>query len=669
LWCKPMCGITGIIDSQGNINPPAYILEITDALRHRGPDDEGFALFQSGGQEIWIYGGRDTPRNVYGAHLTYTPRETFSGQQHENVLLALGHRRLSIIDLSPAGHQPMCTGDKRYWIVYNGEIYNYLELREELVREGYSFQSKSDTEVLLNAYAHWGVDALKRLIGMFAFAIYDREEKRLFLARDFLGIKPLYYTVWPDGFAFASEIKALLRLPHITRKANPQRVYEYLRFALVDHGEETLYKDIVQLPAAHYLYLSLENPGSFQPVRYWDIDLREKADVSLAEATVRVRDLFLKNVTLHLRSDVPIGAALSGGIDSSSIVMSMRKVQARSLDLSTFSFIAEDSNVNEERWVDLIGKAAGAAVYKVKISPDELLSDLDHLIYCQDEPFGSTSIYAQYRVMRLAKENGIKVMLDGQGADEMLGGYRPYFAAKLASLCRQLQWLKAFRFSLALRQYADCKLKTILMEAGSYFLPDPLRNYGLKLVGMDLIPPWLKETWFRDHQVQIAPSEKSRNREILRGELYRSLTKDMLIALLRYEDRNSMAFSIESRVPFLTPELTSFIASLPEEYLIDLKGTSKLVFRHAMRGIVPKEILERKDKIGFATPEQLWLQHLRPSIESILGSEAARRVVLFDSDSFKKRWREALQGRKPFDQIIWRCINLILWAEQRQILF
>jgi asparagine synthase (glutamine-hydrolysing) len=167
----------------------------------------------------------------------------------------------------------MCTGDKRYWIVYNGEIYNYLELREELVREGYSFQSKSDTEVLLSAYAHWGVDALKRLIGMFAFAIYDREEKRLFLARDFLGIKPLYYTVWSDGFAFASEIKALLRLPHIARKANPQRVYEYLRFALVDHGEETLYKDIVQLPAAHYLYLSLENPGSFQPVRYWDIDL------------------------------------------------------------------------------------------------------------------------------------------------------------------------------------------------------------------------------------------------------------------------------------------------------------------------------------------------------------------------------------------------------------
>jgi len=207
------------------------------------------------------------------------------------------------------------------------------------------------------------------------------------------------------------------------------------------------------------------------------------------------------------------------------------------------------------------------------------------------------------------------------------------------------------------------------MEAGSYFLPDPLRNYGLKLFGMDLIPPWLQETWFRDNQVQIAPSEKSRNREILRGELYRSLTKNMLIALLRYEDRNSMAFSIESRVPFLTPEITSFIASLPEEYLIDLNGTSKLVFRHAMRGIVPKEILERKDKIGFATPEQLWLQHLRPSIESILGSEAARRVVFFDSDSFQRRWREPLEGSKPFDQIIWRCINLILWAEQRQMSF
>lgn len=664
-----MCGITGIINSQGNINLPAYILEMTDALRHRGPDGEGFVCFERGGIKAWSYGGEDTPKSVYDSDYLYTPRRPFSRQEQSDFVLALGHRRLSIIDLSAAAHQPMCTPNRRYWIVYNGEIYNYLELKEELVKEGYSFRSRGDTEVLLNSYAHWGVDALRRLIGMFAFAIYDREEKSLFLARDFFGIKPLYYTVWPAGFAFASEIKALLRLPHINRKVNPQRVYEYLRFALVDHGEQTLYKDIVQLPAAHYLYLSLEHPGSFQPVRYWDIDLREKADISLAEASVRARDIFLKNVALHLRSDVPIGTALSGGIDSSSIVMSMRKVQASSLDLSTFSFIAEDPSVNEERWVDLIGKAAGAAVHKVKISPDELLADLDHLIYCQDEPFGSTTIYAQYRVMRLAKENGIKVMLDGQGADEMLGGYRLYFAARLASLCRQLQWLKAFRFFLALRQYADCKLKTILMEAGSYFLPDPLRNYGLKLVGMDLIPPWLKETWFRDHQVQIAPSEKSRKGEILRGELYRSLKKDMLLALLRYEDRNSMAFSIESRVPFLTPELTSFIASLPEEYLIDLNGTSKLVFRHAMRGIVPKEILQRKDKIGFATPEQLWLQHLRPSMESILGSEAARRVVFFDSDSFQRRWREALEGRKPFDQIIWRCINLILWAEQRHISF
>jgi asparagine synthase (glutamine-hydrolysing) len=181
-----MCGITGIINSQGNINPPAYIQRMTDALRHRGPDDEGFTLFQSGGQEVWIYGGRDTPRNVYDADLTYTPLETFSGQRHGNVLLALGHRRLSIIDLSPGGHQPMCTPDRRYWIVYNGEIYNYLELKEELLQEGYSFSSRSDTEVLLTAYVHWGEDALKRLVGMFAFAIYDRQERLLFLARDFL---------------------------------------------------------------------------------------------------------------------------------------------------------------------------------------------------------------------------------------------------------------------------------------------------------------------------------------------------------------------------------------------------------------------------------------------------------------------------------------------------
>jgi asparagine synthase (glutamine-hydrolysing) len=325
--------------------------------------------------------------------------------------------------------------------------------------------------------------------------------------------------------------------------------------------------------------------------------------------------------------------------------------------------------VNEETWVDMIGTASGAAVYKVKPSSDELLADLDKLIYIQDEPFGSTSIYAQYRVMRLARDQGIKVMLDGQGADEMLGGYRPYFAARLASLIRQMQWLKACHFLLSLRQYEDYPIKRILMKTGSYFLPPSLRTRMLKFSGMSLMPPWLKEKWFREHHVEIAPREKSNNQEILRQELYRSLMKQLLIGLLRYEDRNSMAYSIESRVPFLTPELATFISSLPEEYIIDGQGTTKAIFRQAMKGIVPDAILGRKDKIGFATPEKLWFQNLRSWVESVLNSDASRRVVFFHIPAMQKGWEEVLQGHKPFDFTVWRWLNFVRWVDQRNVLF
>jgi asparagine synthase (glutamine-hydrolysing) len=643
---------------------------MTDALRHRGPDDEGFVFFKSDGKELRIYGGRDTPRNVYGSSLGYTPNERFFGQQHEDIVLALGHRRLSIIDLSPSGHQPLCTPDKRYWIVYNGEIYNYLELKEELTKKGFSFRSKSDTEVLLNAYAHWGKSALTRLVGMFAFAIYDRQKNQLFLARDFFGIKPLYYTVWDDGLAFASEIKALLELPHLSRRVNPQRAYEYLSSGLADYGEDTLFQEVRQLPAAHYMQLSLlSDKSNYQPTRYWNIDLSEKSELSRDDAAAKIRELFLENVKLHLRSDVPVGAALSGGIDSSSIVMAMRHVQSGHLDINTFSYIAEDSNLNEEAWVDIIGKAARITPNKVLASPEELVSDLDELIYIQDEPFGSTSIYAQYRVMGLAKEKGIKVMLDGQGADEMLGGYRPYFATRLASLLRQLQWLKACQFLMKVSRYEDCKTPQVLKHAVSHFVPSPLRLRAYNLVGRELLPSWLNAEWLKENEVKTVPGARIRGREILRANLYRDLTKQVLVGLLRYEDRNSMAYSIESRVPFLTPALAKFISSLPEEYVIDMNGTSKAIFRKAMKGIVPDAILERKDKIGFATPEQLWLQNLRPWIESILSDEAARRVALFDIASLQRGWRDVLNGSKAFDFTVWRWINFIRWADQRNVSF
>ncbi len=661
-----MCGIAGIIGSPVSLSLLPCIKKMTDVIRHRGPDDEGFVFFKPGQGRIWLYGGEDTPDSVYRAGLAYTPERPFSGQKHENATLALGHRRLSILDLSPAGHQPMCTPDRRYWIVYNGEIYNYLEIRDELIRKGYRFRSRSDTEVLLAAYVHWGTGALNRLVGMFAFAIYDRDEDWLFLARDFFGIKPLYYTVWPGGFAFASEIKALLTLPHVSRKLNPQRAYEYLRFGLTDHGEDTLFKDIQQLPVAHYLCVGLEGKESPQPVRYWDIDLSKKVDLPFGEAVARMKKLFLKNVELHLRSDVPVGAALSGGIDSSSIVMVMRQRHERSLDLHTFSYIAEDSSVNEEKWVDIVGKVARASTHKIRASPDQLLSDLDQLIHIQDEPFGSTSIYAQYLVMRLAAENGIKVMLDGQGADEILAGYLFYFGARMASLVRHGKVINAAHSLLKASKYPGVGLRSLLLHSGACLLSEALRNSARRLFGPSPVPLWLSQSWFSTHGITSPNYSTASRRDVLRQHLYRSVQIG-LPSLLRYEDRNSMAHSIESRVPFLTPELVQFLFSLPEEYLISSNGTTKSLFREAMRGIVPDSILKRRDKIGFATPEEKWIRLLQPWVDSLLKNNTTRGIPALNLPGLHKTWQKALLGQKKFDFTMWRCINFIRWTAQYEV--
>jgi asparagine synthase (glutamine-hydrolysing) len=636
---------------------------MNDCLRHRGPDDEGFSFFNTVTGDCWMYGGNDTPEAVFKSSNIYTPKCKLTADDRIAANFVLAHRRLSILDLSAAGHQPMCTKDQKYWAVYNGEIYNYIELRDQLKKFGFQFHSNSDTEVLLNSYAHWGTEALNRLVGMFAFAIYDRQKERIFLARDFFGIKPLYYTILSDGLAFASEIKALLTIPQLKKTVNPQRLFDYLYEGLTDHGGETLLSEIYQVPAAHYLHIDLNNLMVHGPFRYWDVDRQKKNDISFAEASSHVQELFLRNVKLHLRSDVAVGAALSGGIDSSSIVMSMRQIQGDKLDLFAFSHIAEDQKVCEEKWVDIIGSASFSIVHKVKPTAADLIADLDSLMYHQDEPFGSTSIYAQYRVMRLAKENNIKVMLDGQGADEILAGYSGYFGARLASLIRNLKWIDALRFYSNAVRSGNLQWQNFIMQTGHYFLPDFLKTLTKRAFDVDLVTSWLNNRWFKVRQVNYIGYQITRNRYKMRERLYKSMTNGGLNSLLRYEDRNSMAFSIESRVPFLTPELTNFLFSLPEKYILDMEGTSKSVFRDAMRGIVPDDILNRKDKIGFATPELEWLKALKPWIDNLIESEIARNIPVVKIDKFKAEWNYVISGKAKFDWRVWRVINLIKWIE------
>jgi asparagine synthase (glutamine-hydrolysing) len=314
-----MCGIAGYVTGSDPRPVAAFQRSVLRTLAHRGPDDAG-----------WL-----TDRDVGTGDTAGEPGRW-----------GLLHRRLAILDLSAFGHQPMRSPDGRYAIIFNGEIYNYVELRRELEKEGASFASQSDTEVLLRAYAHWGPACLPRLVGMFAFAITDRDRRRMFLARDPFGIKPLYYARPGGAFAFASEIKALR--PVVSGRVRASRLLDYLRDGLTDHGGETLLEDVHQLPAAHWMEVDLDTGTPTQPHRYWDIHLDRRTDVSFPEAVARIRELFLDSIRLHLRSDVPVGAALSGGIDSSAIVAAMRAVEPRA-NLHTFSFVADAPAHGEEQ--------------------------------------------------------------------------------------------------------------------------------------------------------------------------------------------------------------------------------------------------------------------------------------------------------------------------------
>lgn len=633
-----MCGIAGFT-SQSREVCPTRVSSVLHRLSHRGPDDLGWLMYSPGSLRT----GREWKENRAVCDLL------------------LLHRRLSILDLSERGWQPMSSPCGRYHIVYNGEIYNYLELREQLEALGYRFHTRTDTEVLLLAYMEWGADAVRRFVGMFAFAIFDVRLRKLFLARDFFGIKPLYYCSEEQQFAFASEIKALLEFNSASRQVNSSALLLYLRHGLSDQGATTLLAAVRQLPAAHYMEVSIDKPGSAEPIPYWKPELTT-LDISFEEAARKLRDMFLDSIQLHLRSDVPVGAALSGGIDSSSIVACMRHIDA-GLELHTFSYIADDPRLSEECWINLIAAAAKPRVHKVRARPQDLLSDMEVLLEAQEEPVGSTTIYAQHRVFRLAREAGIKVMLDGQGADELLGGYRYYLGAQFASLVRQRRFRDALYLLRNAATLPDSGVLWVLLCSADYLFPRRWQTPLRALVGKELTPSWVKAAWFRERGTEDANVNFCPGRKVLQSALLRTLLQTSLPHLLRYEDRNSMAYSIESRVPFLTPQLAEFVLSLPEHYIVALDGTSKAVFRRAMLGIVPQPILERRDKIGFATPESEWLRTLNRWVEETLNSEAAAAMPFLDLKAIHREWQAMLFGRKRFDNRVWRWLNVIRWSQ------
>lgn len=639
-----MCGLAGIVLPRGSAFDAADLTAMGDAIRHRGPDDFG-ALGWNGSGRMWV-------------------TQDISELVGRN--LGMVHRRLSILDLSEAGRQPMCSPDGRYAIVFNGEIYNYLELRGELETAGYIFRTGTDTEVLLSAFAAWGRSALTKLIGMFALAVLDTVENQLFMARDPFGIKPLFYMVHSGCLLFASEIKALLAVSGVEARACPQRIYEYLRFGLSDRGGPTMFEGIEQLPPAHFAEVSLDAPTRILAQRYWKPMLGEAQDISFEEASQRLRDMFLNSVSLHLRSDVPVGVALSGGIDSSAIAMAIREVNGQDQELHTFSYIADDPALSEEGYADVVGRAANAIMHKVRPRADDLARDLEYLIGVQDEPFISTSMYATMRVYRLAHEHGIKVTLDGQGADEYLAGYPTYTATRMASLVRQGEWGRALNFLREAPLAQGSARAGFLMRVGRDLLPEELHAAVRGLSGNSLFPGWINGRWFAAHGVGGIEHLRVEG-PMLHRVLIETLHDRSLPALLRYADRNAMTNSVESRLPFLTPELVSFVFSLPESYILSDRGETKSLFRSAMRGIVPDRILDRRDKVGFVTPQGSWFNDLRGIIDGIIDTAVA--VPAIDVKTVKGEWSKWLADQRQPTEHIWRCINVLLWARRYDVSF
>lgn len=576
--------------------------------------------------------------------------------------LGLGHRRLSVIDLSSAGHQPMHSGDGRFSLVYNGEIYNYKALRDELQGIGAQFNSHSDTEVLLAAWAHWGVSCLSRLVGMFAFAIADHANGTLTCVRDAFGIKPFFYAHTEAGVCFASELPATVALRGMGAELNLQRAYDYLVHGDYDSRPDTFVKGVSQLGAGRYMVLDMKTGTLSEPIAWWTPNIRERSTLSFDDAAEQLRSMFLDSIRLHLRSDVPLGAALSGGIDSSAVVCAMRHVDPAA-SIHTFSFIAKGSPVSEEAWVDMVNAHVGAQAHKVFVEPDELASDLDDMILAQGEPFGSTSIYAQYRVFKLAKENGVTVTLDGQGADELIAGYQGYPEKRVHSLLDDFNPIQAGRFLRDWSQWPGRSLSFGIKTAIEDYIDGPIYQTVRSMTSSRMRPEWIDVDQLKECGVQIRfphqrPAQTKRKRH-LTAALAHSSTQKGLPALLRHGDRNSMRFSVESRVPFLTTEMADFLFSLPEHYLLSWQGETKHIFRAAMRGIVPDAILDRRDKIGFATPEKEWLIRLADKARAWLKED--NDIAFLNQGRIVEEFERILSGQAAFSWQAWRWINFYRW--------
>ncbi|MET9023828.1 asparagine synthase (glutamine-hydrolyzing) [Actinopolymorpha sp. NPDC004070] len=611
-----MCGIGGYVGLDEATGAPV-LTAMARAQRHRGPDGNG----------------------------------TFAGPR-----FGLAHQRLAIIDRA-RGAQPMVSNDGRYVLSYNGEVYNFRELRAELAAAGRSFATDSDTEVVLAAYERWGTTAFDRFNGMFALAIADTATGRVVLARDQFGIKPLHLATGPDGETlFASEIGALLATGRLPRRPDDTTVYRYLRHRVHDDTDRTFFDGIRRLLPGHLATIEPDGTATIEPYTHFYEEMRDLASRSQPydkAARERFAQALTAAIRLRLVSDVPVGTALSGGLDSSTIVASLdRMVGQRDVDAGplgarqqTFSAVFPGQINDEERYVDAVADRCSdrLRVHKVRPEPEGLVAELTDFVRTQQEPVISTGPYAQYCVMRMASRH-VTVMLDGQGADELLAGYAPYVLVHLRELRRTVGNRRAAR---ELVRFTD-----VLWRLGRFRVKDSLRRRTRTPV-TDLLDP----TFTAAHSGQTL--------RVVRDDVKRRLEDDLfrqsLPALLRYEDRNTMRFSLEGRVPFLDMDLLRTLWPLDNAAIIGA-GWNKRALRDSTSELLPGKVLRRRNKIGFTTPEHAWFLRIHEDVREILSSPSFGSRPYWRQDAVLRAFDDFVAGKGVAETMVfWRLVNVELW--------
>ena len=619
-----MCGIAGILSLNPDSAFDVSLSKMVDTQSHRGPD----------GQGCWF--GRVGRTGV-----------------------ALASVRLAIQDLTVAGHQPMMSPSGRQVLVYNGEVYNYLELRRDLEGLGIEFHSRCDTEVVFQALRAWGQGAFERFNGMWGLAWLDQDAGALLLSRDRLGIKPLYWHRSNGRLLFASEIKGILVGSDHRFTVNRAVVERYLLQSQIDAQAQTFFEGIEALPPASCARLDLRNPGSFTPSlhRYWTPPREPSESNGTGASFEAVRETFLDSVRIRLRSDVPVGVLLSGGLDSSSIAVAAQQAAGRGADLHLLSIVSDEPRYSEDRFIDRmvarLGSAAGTS--RVRVTAERAFGLLDHVTWFDDEPVGSLSNVAHYLLMERAKELGVTVILTGQGADELLCGYLKYWGFYLQSLCQRGQGFAALRVLSDLIRQGTAIPQFRISEAKRY-LPRMLRPRGVDIRG-----PRLKEI---QSSLDLGLGAGG-----VVGRQLADLCRFSVPALLHWEDRMSMALAREIRVPYLDYRLVTMLLPLAPEWKLR-EGWSKWVFRKAMEPYLPKEITWRKDKQGFVIPQGEWLKTvLQPPVTALLNSDLLTSASgLIDQAALQRRYaaycRQSPDGGPISSSDVFKPIALELWMRR-----